>query len=220
MKEQLQVWLARFDARPERERWALAIAIVAVVYFIGDSLLVSSPLLRGRAQAALVTQYESERATLANQLTATQAELASAGVQRDKMRQELQARRSELDGKLKALDGTLVTPQAAPALLERLMGRRKGLQMLGLRTLSPVPVLARPQAAAEASNDGMNVYRHGVEIRLAGNYLDLLGYLADLEAVPERLLWEGVNLTVDAYPRSVLTLRVYTLSLDKAWLVL
>lgn len=220
MKEQLQVWLARFDARPERERWALAIAIVAVVYFIGDSLLVSSPLLRGRAQAALVTQYESERATLANQLTATQAELASAGVQRDKMRQELQARRSELDGKLKALDGTLVTPQAAPALLERLMGRRKGLQMLGLRTLSPVPVLARPQAAAETSNDGMNVYRHGVEIRLAGNYLDLLGYLADLEAVPERLLWEGVNLTVDAYPRSVLTLRVYTLSLDKAWLVL
>jgi len=220
MKEQLQVWLARFDARPERERWALAIAIVAVVYFVGDSLLVSSPLLRGRAQAALVTQHESERAALANQLAATQAELASAGVQRDKMRQDLLARRSELDAKLKALDGTLVTPQAAPALLERLMGRRKGLQMLGLRTLSPVPVLARPQSEAEARNEGMNVYRHGVEIRLAGNYLDLLGYLADLEAVPERLLWEGVNLSVDAYPRSVLTLRVYTLSLDKAWLVL
>jgi MSHA biogenesis protein MshJ len=220
MKEQLFALLARFDARPVRERWILAIGLVALVYFIGDSLFVSAPLLRGRAESALATQREAEQKSLEAQLVSIRAELAESGEQRNRLRQDLLAQRSTLDDKLKALDGTLVTPQAAPALLEHLMGRRKGLQMLGLRTLAPTPVLDHPQLEGQKNDNGMNVYRHGIEIRLAGNYLDLLAYLSDLEAAPERLLWEGARLNVDTYPRSILTLRVYTLSLDKAWLVL
>lgn len=217
MKTQWQAWLSKFDARPPRERLLLAVGALALTFFVLNSLLISSPFMRGQALALVADQREADRADLARQLQAQQAELANVAANRAQTLKNLQSQVVELDGKLHAFDRDLVRPQGAPALLERLMGRRKGLQMLGLRTLTPQPVLDRP----EKSNDpGLNIYRHGVEIRLAGNYLDLLGYLTDLEAAPERLLWESASLAVETYPRSVLTLRVYTLSLDKAWLVL
>lgn len=217
MKEQFLAWLAWFDARNKRERSIGAAAVVLLVLFVGDALLLSSPLIRNRAQTALAEQQENEAASLSQQLQAAQSELANSAANRAQLLQTLKNRVAGLDGQLKSFDGTLVAPQAAPALLERLMGRRKSLQMLGLRTLAPVPALDRP---SEASTPELNLYRHGIEIRLAGSYGDLLGYLADLETAPERLLWEGAELKVDVYPRSILTLRVYTLSLDKAWLVL
>jgi len=33
------------------------------------------------------------------------------------------------------------------------------------------------------------------------------------------LLWSGVSLSADKHPRLVLTLTVYSLSLDRAWLI-
>lgn len=217
MKVQWMKWLALFDARAKRERLMLGAALLALVFFVFDSLLISSPLNKVRAQSALSEQREAEVASLSQQLQGLESELANSAANRTKTLLTMQSRVIELDARLKSFDGTLVSPQAAPGLLERLMGRRKSLQMLGLRTLAPVPALARQGDAVEPE---LNVYRHGVEIRLAGTYGDLLGYLADLEGAPERLLWEGAELKVDVYPRSILTLRVYTLSLDKAWLVL
>ena len=217
MKGQFLAWLAWFDARNKRERTIIAVAAVFLVLFLGDALLLSSPLIRSRAQIALAEQHENEAANLSQQLQVAQSELASSAANRAQVLQVLKSRVASLDGQLKSFDGTLVSPQAAPALLERLMGRRKSLQMLGLRTVAPVPAIDGPSAA---STPELNLYRHGIEIRLAGSYGDLLGYLADLESAPERLLWEGAELKVDVYPRSILTLRVYTLSLDKAWLVL
>jgi MSHA biogenesis protein MshJ len=46
-----------------------------------------------------------------------------------------------------------------------------------------------------------------------------VNYLAELERMPQRVMWNSVSLTVEKYPRNVLVLRVYTLSLDKNWLV-
>ncbi|MBL8479503.1 MAG: agglutinin biogenesis protein, partial [Sterolibacteriaceae bacterium] len=71
--------------------------------------------------------------------------------------------------------------------------------------------------AAQAGGDG--IYQHGMEIRLAGCYNDLLGYLAELERMPQQLMWNSVSFSVEKYPRNVMVLRVYTLSLDRDWLV-
>ena len=57
-----------------------------------------------------------------------------------------------------------------------------------------------------------------MELVLEGGYADLLGYLKAMEALPQRVLWGAINLKVEQHPRSVLTLRVYTLSRDRAWL--
>jgi hypothetical protein len=62
------------------------------------------------------------------------------------------------------------------------------------------------------------IYKHGVEIVVSGSYGDLMAYLTELEQLPQKMLWNSVKLTVEEYPRARMTITVYTLSLDRAWL--
>ena len=65
--------------------------------------------------------------------------------------------------------------------------------------------------------DGVEVWKHGVELRVQGSYADLTSYLSELERLPQRLIWGEVRLKAE-YPRSELHLKIYTYSLDQAWL--
>jgi MSHA biogenesis protein MshJ len=86
--------------------------------------------------------------------------------------------------------------------------------------------VAAPEAASAASAPadaaqqpaGPVLYRHGVELTVDGSYADLLTYLKALEAMPQRVLWGGVQLKVEQHPKATLTLRLYTLSLSRTWL--
>lgn len=90
---------------------------------------------------------------------------------------------------------------------------------------SAVPAVAgalnTPPTATPAAVEGAPLYRHGVEITVEGSYGDLMAWLFSLENLPgPRLLWGGVKLNVDQHPTVRLSLTVYTLSLDRAWLEL
>jgi MSHA biogenesis protein MshJ len=59
-----------------------------------------------------------------------------------------------------------------------------------------------------------------VEITVHGNYLDMLSYLVALEHLPSQMFWGKAQMNVIQYPVAELTLTVYTLSLDKTWLLI
>lgn len=100
-----------------------------------------------------------------------------------------------------------------------------------LATIKSELASARPGAVASASaseqaaagfaaKPGSLLYRHGVEITVRGNYLDMIDYMNALESMPTQLFWGGAKLEVEDYPTSRLTLTMYTLSLDSKWLKL
>ena len=132
--------------------------------------------------------------------------------------QGLQQELARLNERFVALESTLVPPQRIPALLEEMIGRRSGLRLVSLRTLPVKPVL-EPKSGAGAPAAGAALYKHGVEIRLEGGYAELVAYLERLEKSPRKLLWNSVTLSAENHPRLVLTLTVFTLSLDRTWLV-
>ncbi|GAB3447608.1 type II secretion system protein GspM [Massilia solisilvae] len=74
--------------------------------------------------------------------------------------------------------------------------------------------------AAVAPKPGSLLYRHGVEITVRGQYLDMIDYMNALESLPTQLFWGGARLEVEDYPTARLTLTLYTLSLDSKWLKL
>lgn len=77
---------------------------------------------------------------------------------------------------------------------------------------------AAQPAKSETSANTPRLYKHEVELELVGNYLDILTWLQELEKSPWKLYWGQTSLRTDKYPQSVLVLRVYTLSMDQAWL--
>jgi MSHA biogenesis protein MshJ len=62
------------------------------------------------------------------------------------------------------------------------------------------------------------VYKHGVEITVHGTYAALHGYLSRLERSPWAMYWWRAKLEADERSALTLTVTIYTLSLDKAWL--
>ena len=75
-------------------------------------------------------------------------------------------------------------------------------------------------AALFASQPVALLYRHGVELTVRGNYLDMVDYMSTLDAMPTRMFWGRAQLDVETYPTARLTLTLHTLSLDRQWMKL
>jgi MSHA biogenesis protein MshJ len=94
----------------------------------------------------------------------------------------------------------------------------KAAQKLVDSAIKPEHTLAQAKDGGPLDSHGNVVYKHGVEIVVEGDYLDLLSYMKALEAMPWQLFWGKAKLTVDDTPKRSLTLTLYTLSLEKKWL--
>jgi MSHA biogenesis protein MshJ len=205
---------ARFDRLSLRERVLVGLGATALAGFL--------------VYAAFLAPAELARATRAGELARKTGELAELAVQAQSLRNqaadpdaaararidELRRQAGELDRRLGTLEHDLVPPGRVADLLQRLLTPGQGLRVVGVRSL-PAAELSEAKAGVQGTG---GVYKHGVEITLQGSYAGLLDYLHRLEQVPERIYWERVSLRADAYPQSTMTVTVYTLSLDRAWL--
>lgn len=223
------LWLklaGRYDALSTRERWMVAVALLGAILLLGSMLFIEPAMRR----ATLAERASAEQRL---QLTGLQAQI---GALQSPGRDPDVAARAELDGlkkqlaelgsRLAAIEGALVPPERMSGLLEDLIGRDRELRLLSLRNLPVAPLLDKPAVKAPAGDKSAELavppaaglYKHGVEIRLEGGYQELAAYLARLEKSPQKLLWSNVSLSADKHPKLVLTLTVFTLSLDRTWL--
>lgn len=221
-------WSDRFAALQKREKHLIVGALGAAILLGGYTLWIEPGQLQAARLKKSLAQQQDEQAQLRAQLMT----LAAQGRDPDAANREaLKQAREQLaaaERDLHSFDRTLVSPTQAPALLQTLLARHRGLTLVSLTTLPPRPLIEPPASRKEgekASSEktelpaGGNLYKHGIEVKLAGGYLDLLAYVAEIEASPQKLLWGGMNLAVKAHPVSELTLTVYTLSLDQTWLM-
>jgi len=74
-----------------------------------------------------------------------------------------------------------------------------------------------PANAEEVWKNVPHVYQHAVKMRLKGKYFELMAYAQSLKAIGQTLAWENAELKAE-YPESELTVQVYTLSGENAWL--
>jgi MSHA biogenesis protein MshJ len=103
----------------------------------------------------------------------------------------------------------------APGAMVQLAANLASLQPQALQPQAQPQATLRPAAARAPL-----LYRHGVEVTVRGNYLDMIGYMAALESMPTQLFWGRAQLEAETWPNSRLTLTLYTLSLDAKWMKL
>lgn len=222
MLKQSQDLLRKYAALSRREKILVVLAAAAFVAYVGQALWVAPIYARGEQLRKLTLQQEKELQALQTQLSMLQAQVAVDP--NAPLREKLSAGRQrlgDLDQRLRTFESAMVPPDQMSALLGNLLRQVRGVRLLSLRTLPVEPVLA-----AKTGADGVvvqpkvNMYRHSYELKLEGGYLELAGYLAELERQPQQLLWQRAALSAENYPKSVLTLTFSTLSLDKEWLAL
>lgn len=207
----------RFDALSLRERLMVFVACLAVGWFVIASLLVRPLVERNAATRERIVQQEKL-------LAATEEAIAALARARTDPDAALRARRDELTRAIEAIDTELdaaarglVPAERMPALVERIVARDRRLQVVSVRTLAPAPLVERGQEKPAPAADAGGIWRHGIEITVAGSYADLTDYVAALERLPTRMYWGRAVMQAD-YPRVTLSLTLYTLSLERAWL--
>lgn len=217
---------AWYAARPRREKLILGLAALAVTWALLDALWLSPATRAHQAQRDALRQKESELV----QLTAQRAELeASIRAREVELRRDTDLTRvqlSEISGQLAEFEKALVPARQMPDFLRSLLPGA-GVEIVALRTLAPTPLIVRPprpegaakEAPGKVGEPTANIYKHGLEITLAGNYDALLAYLSRLEQSPQKVLWGRLELRAEKHPRNELVLMLYTLSLDPSWLV-
>lgn len=205
----------RIDAATLRERILVFIA-TALVLLVGFYAVAINPLLAHR------TALSKENQRLNKELDTMQRELqrlfrARAASQGESLRQhvaELQRQLAKLEARVVAQHRRFTPPDRMRVVLEGVLQRNPHLKLIALRTL---PVVALGNAGK--TTPGHRVFRHGMQLTVSGSYLDLYHYLSALERLPTQLYWGRAQMQVTHYPTVTLKLTVYTISFDKAWLV-
>jgi MSHA biogenesis protein MshJ len=215
----------RIDAATLRERAMIFAAAALVVVTLLQSLLIEPQLRREREISSQQAARAAERATL-------QAELQKLVTTRKQdPNREARKRLETLRGELAGLEAAIASEQkkfTAPdqmrTVLEDLLSRNKRLRLVDLKTLPAATLgevrgrdVTAPKPPASAAD--RLIYRHGVELTLSGSYLDMLAYLTELEKLSAQMYWGRMELTVAEYPTVTLKVTAYTVSLDRAWLI-
>lgn len=215
----------KVDALSLRERAIVFVACAMVlVALVSEVLLAPLHAKRKMLSDRVVQQQERAKELQAQMQSLLQARLDDKNsplrMRVQQLRQQLQEQEDYLEGRREHL----VAPGRMAEVLGRVLSDSQGVQLVELKTLPLGPLIEAPQTGEAvqpvAANGQRQIFRHGVQITVRGRYLDLLGYASALENLPARMYWGDVSLSVDKYPDAVLTLTVYTLSLDQTWLTI
>lgn len=227
----------RINAHTLRERVMLFAAAAAAAVFVLYALYLNPLTARREALRAEIGQQRDNiggiDGEIGARLQAYELDPHAAAAAR---LAALEAETAQLSSSLRAMQQGLVAPERIAPLLDSILRANGRLQLVSMTTLPPspfsdgaLPTAARgataepatPAAATPAApTPAALLYRHGVELTVRGNYLDMVAYLAALEALPTQLFWGRAALEVEQYPNARLSLTVYTLSLDKKWMKL
>ncbi len=221
MKQQWEMISAKLEAMSLRERVFIFAALTALLLALINMLLLEPLFARQKSLRSQLAQQQQLISAVQSQIAAMQQE-NSADANSPQLNQIKQLKLEIAEGNafLQSSRERLVQPEKMAAHLRQLLNRNNRLQLVALQTLPVTPLIDQPDVSgnAQAASQEKQVFKHGVQLTLRGNYLDLLQYLSALEKLPQQMYWAKAKMSVVEYPASELTLTLYTLSLDKTWL--
>lgn len=225
LRQQFKQIETRIDALSLRERGILFLTILGVLFWVATGVVFSSLRLEQQRFEQDVRGKLNELQNMSAQNEATKVKLAQDPEALARTRvAELKQKLITDEASVAQIIRGLVAPRDMPRLVQQMLEKNQALQMIKMENLPAQALDEEKNAAAPATqpaataNNAARVYRHGMRIELRGKYVDIVRYLRALEALPSKVFWGEVRFESEAYPVSRVTLVIYTISLNKAWL--
>jgi MSHA biogenesis protein MshJ len=221
---------ARVAKMTLRERAMILAGILVLTYVVIDTLLISPVLARRKVALDQYAQHQNQINMLRAQVDALRPGKATDPDAGRRIQLEtLQQKIAGFEAEVKESSRQLISAERMRTVLQQILARRPGLELVELKTLPRSRITlegeqqkpggaARTAQAPEEGADAGALYKHGVQLTVRGRYLDLLAYLKQIEALPAKLYWDKLELTVLEHPTLSMRFTLYTVSLDKAWI--
>lgn len=216
----------KIDSLTVRERVAIMIGILAILFLLWDTLLLSPLDNRQKLISSELKQKQANQVALNTQIqNAIRENREDPNKKLEQQLVELKKELSEVSTEVQTSTANLIAPKDMAKILETVLREVNGITLLGLKGLGAKALITKSEETAdkpgvtEGSDAQLaNAYKHGLRIEFEGDYLSTLNYLRELEALEWGFLWDSLDFRVEEYPRSHASIQVYTLSLDKNWI--
>jgi MSHA biogenesis protein MshJ len=242
MKQTWQKLAAKIDGLGLRERILIFLMAVVILVALINVTALDPQFSKVSELSQQIAQDQSQIAGIQGEIRSKVAAFESnPDATRAAQLVQLRQKAAQMRAALQDMQKGVVSPDRMAALLEDVLKQNGKLHLVSLRT---IPVTGLNNASPDESKTsgdktadknaaelaaqknekhadgqfGSLVYKHGFEIVIEGNYLDLVDYMTALEGLPWQLFWGNAALSADESSKLSLTLTLYTLSLDKTWL--
>lgn len=223
----MRQWLAgiaerlaeRIDALSLRERVLSLLAALAVIAALWNVALMDPLAAEQERKRERMSDLRSEIDSLNDQARKI-VERGSRNPDR-RLRRAISALQDEiagLDERLSDITTGLIDPRDMPRVLEQVLTRETGLELIRLQKRGSEPLLEPREAGTSATGPGAQIYRHELELVFRGRYLQTLSYLRALDELPWRFFWRRLELDVVDWPTARVRIVVFTLGLEEGWI--
>jgi MSHA biogenesis protein MshJ len=222
--------ITTYEKFTSREQHMVLSTLIVVILLIGY-LLVIEPVVLTNAQ--LVEDKNSLISTTKllseNIINTKNKKLQDPNISLRKQLKEVLVESKSLQEKINLLTQALVAPKQMVSLLERVLTQDKQLKLISLINLPEEAMnIQGSNLTSDASStvDASNIpntnagqealiYRHTFDVELETTYDSALLYLKRLDDLPWQLFWQDLKYQSTQYPKGILNIRIYTLSMSK-----
>ncbi len=225
MNKQWQEYSDNYLKLTVREQYLIFLSGLVAVFFIIFYLFIDAQMISNKKSSQQMIRLQSSNQTLKISVIEMQAALQRDPNEdtRNKIAQ-YETKLAKIDTKLLTLTSDLISPvQMRYALLD-LLKLKKGVSLLSFELLGAQPLLDKPESStaddktssAQGTNySQVNLYRHGIKLKLSGSYFDLRDYLLQLEKLSWKFFWQDFNFKLTEYPQNELEIEMYSLGTKK-----
>lgn len=231
---QWQVYSEKFKSTSKREQYLIIATGLIAIIFILYSLFLDAPMQRlSELNKQIIQTQQSNKSNADSIKVLEQALHEDPNLALKRELAQYQAKLGEIDQQLLRLTSDLIDPIQMRHALIKLLKLQKGVKMLSFEVLPAEPV-TKSKAKAEktepealngeslannakmsnedAKSDQLRLYRHGIKIKLQGQYFQLREYLQQLEGLSWKFFWQEFDYQLKEYPVSELEIEIYSLS--------
>jgi MSHA biogenesis protein MshJ len=237
-------WLTyseKFNNTTPREQYLIIASGLVAVIFVLYSLFLDEPIqnIGSYKEQTIKAQQDIESKKGSIQvLKQALSEDPNTALKRELS--QYQAKLGDVDKKLLELTSDLIDPIQMRFALIKLLKLQKGVKLLSFEVLPANPVTEDKVIADDENETEQNIeknntstvktrdvqsqpaklrlYRHGIKIKLQGQYFELKDYLTQLESLSWKFFWQEFDYQLKAYPVSELEIEIYSLSTSQEFI--
>ena len=211
--------IKKINALSLRERILLFITLLGAVYFLWE-ILIFDQLLGSKEKINYNIQAMQEQVAKLHVQMASVSKTIRTDPYKD-LKEKIKTLKKEnkkFEDDISHLTAQLIPPKEMTELLHKILSEDDELTLIRVENLAEKPMFTDKQEVDEETIQRLQIYKHGLEIEFISDYFTTKRFLEKLEALPWELLWDELHYEVKEYPKAVVRVVIYTLSLQKAWI--
>lgn len=224
-----QEYSDKFQNMTLREQYLILLTGLVAVIFVSFNFFIDSTLIKTKN-----IKDQSQRLVLENKSTRSSIIIFEEALIKDpnkKLNKQISAYEKKLkqvDEQLLQLTSELINPIQMRFALIDMLKAQKGVSLISFELLGAKPLMGKEGGLASDNKDeiktvktdskngelepNINLYQHGIRLKLTGKYFQLRDYLTQLEAMPWKFFWRDFQYKIQKYPLGELEIEMYSLS--------